>query len=244
MTTIRRIVTSKIDGNDANSDNNNEIRPFGEIAVYIDDDSNPDKLVLSIHDGLRTHLRSKVLSPGIFFGSNEDSGDGNGLDTIKLIPDAALYYNDNNYGNDQYIVVDPTEPDHIHIRAGGTIDDSSADLFLGGEKNHVRVSDGSKQVTIKATSFSNDESAWAFVPLLTGEGTIPAKIIFPDGTEQTTAWAGGRVRSVPNSSTGSVDDLAGDIAFSTDYLYYCIADYVDGMSDIWKRVAWLVSDSW
>jgi hypothetical protein len=141
MTTIRRIVTSKIDGSDANNTTDDEIRPFGEINVYIDNDS-ADKLVLAIHDGVRTHLKSKVLEPGVFYGSNADASEGQGVDTIKLIPDAALYYNNGNYGNDQYLVVDPTQPNHIHIRAGGTIDNSNAALFLGGENSNVEIQAG------------------------------------------------------------------------------------------------------
>jgi hypothetical protein len=68
-------------------------------------------------------------------GAGEASGDGNGYATLELVPDNTLYE------NDQYLVIDPTQPNHIHIRAGGTQDDSGADLFLGGERNHVRVSD-------------------------------------------------------------------------------------------------------
>lgn len=70
-------------------------------------------------------------------GAGADSGDGNGFDTIRLVPDADLVE------NDQYLIIDPTSPGHIHIRAGGTQDASNADLMLGGEKNHVRVNDGS-----------------------------------------------------------------------------------------------------
>lgn len=154
MTTIRRIVTSKIDGSDANNTNDDEIRPFGEINVYIDN----DKPVLAIHDGIRTHLKSKVLEPGVLYGSNADAGDDSGLDTVKLIPDAALYYNSGNYGNDQYIVVDPTQPNHIHIRAGGTIDDSGAALFLGGENSNMEIQAGQNPpVYVRANS-----NTWMF----------------------------------------------------------------------------------
>lgn len=69
-------------------------------------------------------------------GAGEDSGDGNGYATLELVPDPTLYI------NDQYLVIDPTEVNHIHIRAGGTQDDSSAELYLGGEKHNVRVTDG------------------------------------------------------------------------------------------------------
>jgi hypothetical protein len=225
MSRVRRINVSQLEGNNSNDDNDSEIRPFGEIGVYVNEDGNIDKPELLMFDGVRTHIKSKVLAPGILYGSNGDSGDGAGLDTIKLIPDAALFRGDGIYSNDQYIIVDPTAPNHIHLRAGGTIDDSSADLFLGGEGNHIRVSDGSKSVEIKSTSFSNDESSWRFTAELTGEGNIPAKITFPDNTEQTTAWAGGRVVSAPSFSTGAEGDRAGDLSFANDYIYYCIADY-------------------
>jgi len=153
MTTIRRIVTSKIDGNQANENDTNEIRPFGETAFYLDTDQNPDALTLMMFDGTRTHVRSKILRPGVFYGSNENSSDGNGFDTIKLIPDSFLDW-DSEYQNDQYIVIEPTggEPGHIHVRAGGPIDLSTADLFLGGEINHVKVSDTNSAVNINSST--------------------------------------------------------------------------------------------
>lgn len=63
------------------------------------------------------------------------SGDGYGFSTIELRPDTNAY-------GDSYLVIDPTYPSHIHIRAGGVQDSSGAQLFLGGEKNYVRVTDG------------------------------------------------------------------------------------------------------
>jgi hypothetical protein len=62
------------------------------------------------------------------------SGDGFGYSTIELKPDTDT-------SADQFIIIDPTAPSHIHIRAGGTQDSSQAQLFLGGEKNYVRVTD-------------------------------------------------------------------------------------------------------
>lgn len=69
-------------------------------------------------------------------GAGTASGDGNGYSTLELVPDVSLY------ANDQYIIVDPTQPSHIHLRAGGIQDDSNAELYLGGELNYVRVVDG------------------------------------------------------------------------------------------------------
>jgi hypothetical protein len=154
MSRIRRINVSQIEGNSSNDNNTNEIRPFGEIGIYTNEDGNNEKLELLMFDGTRTHLKSKVLGQGILYGSNADSGDGAGLDTIKLIPDAEIYRN----GSDQYLVVDPTAPNHIHLRAGGTIDNSNAQLFLGGETTHVSIGSGfTPPVYIKANDYQ-----WTF----------------------------------------------------------------------------------
>jgi hypothetical protein len=155
MTTVRKIVTSKIDGDSANNDGINEIRPYGEIAVYV---GNNNKLELLMFDGVRTHLKSKVLNKGTFYGGDADSADGYGLDTIKLVPDAELYNN----GNHQYLIVDPTAPNHIHLRPGGAIDQSNADLFLGGELNYVRVSDSYNTVSISTDTENGGAQSWVF----------------------------------------------------------------------------------
>lgn len=53
-------------------------------------------------------------------------------------------------GTDQYVIVDPTAPNHIHLRGGGPIDSSSALLYLGGENNNFMVSDGAGSANINA----------------------------------------------------------------------------------------------
>ena len=74
--------------------------------------------------------------------------------SMILKPDSSL-------STDQYIILDPTEggPNHIHIRAGGPIDDSSADLFIGGEDNNLRVSDTTKTVQINSKNLYTQDSA-------------------------------------------------------------------------------------
>jgi hypothetical protein len=71
----------------------------------------------------------------------DSSGDGSGFSTMSINPDT-------NTNDNRYIILDPTAPNHIHIRAGGEQDGSSADLFLGGERNNVHVSDGGRDVVI------------------------------------------------------------------------------------------------
>jgi hypothetical protein len=53
---------------------------------------------------------------------------------------------------DQYIILDPTAPNHIHVRAGGAIDASTAELYLGGEQTNVNVSDATDSVYIRANN--------------------------------------------------------------------------------------------
>ena len=75
-------------------------------------------------------------------GAGTGSGDGNNYGTIELVPDLDLY------ANDQYLIVDPTDPNHIHIRGGGTQDESNSKLIFGGERNNVYISDSERMVTI------------------------------------------------------------------------------------------------
>lgn len=56
--------------------------------------------------------------------------------------------------NDQVLVIDATAPNHIHLRAGGLIDQSTAELFLGGEDTHVRITDQSGSVEILGTDIT------------------------------------------------------------------------------------------
>jgi hypothetical protein len=162
MARVRKINVSQVQGRTANDNNTNEVRPRGEMAVYENTENGKNKLELLMFDGNSTNLRSKVLSKGTFYGGDADSGDDAGFDTIKLIPDAELYRADNNYDNDQYLIIDPTGPDHIHVRAGGTIDNSSADLYLGGELTNVLVSDSDPSVTINTPAGPDSTNAWIF----------------------------------------------------------------------------------
>jgi hypothetical protein len=136
MARINKIVTSQLEGRNTSD-------PYPE-GTFLFDNNN----VLVHHNG--TTDGTPILGPGVVYGYGNDSGDGAGLNTIKLIPDANLY-------TDQYLIIDPTAPNHIHIRAGGGQDTSDADLFLGAENTHVRVSDNSNNVTVAA-----NDNQWDF----------------------------------------------------------------------------------
>jgi hypothetical protein len=129
MTKINKIVTSQVEGRETSDRNEPNTYSYNENGVIIRHDENS--------------VGARVLGPGVFYGANGDGADQSGFDTIKLIPDFDL-------NTDQYLIIDPTDgvPGHIHIRAGGLIDDSNAVLILGGEKNNVRVDDDSRSVEI------------------------------------------------------------------------------------------------
>jgi len=80
---------------------------------------------------------------------------------LILKPDPTL-------NDDRYLIVEPTGAGDIHIRAGGNIDNSTAQLRLGGEYNHVEVSDSGHSTTIvtgkKDTSnnWHTNDNGWLF----------------------------------------------------------------------------------
>lgn len=183
MARVRKINVSQVEGRPSYDDDN---LPAGEMALYDDDNGS---FVLVIHDGVNSTSLNRVLGKGIIYGHNADAGDGSQADTIKLIPDIPLFEN----GSNQYIVVDPTggEPGHIHLRAGGTQDASTADLYLGGEETCVRVSDTTNNVVIRTTDSSTRE--WLFQT--TGTLILPGALEHTNGTLAT----GGGVLVTPGS---------------------------------------------
>ena len=95
----------------------------------------------------RMNSEGRFEFPGNGYIENvvDGSGDGYNNDTLKLVPDDDLVSGN---GSDQYLIIDPTSPNHIHIRAGGTQDESSAHIIVGGEKNNVEVSDVYRTVQV------------------------------------------------------------------------------------------------
>jgi hypothetical protein len=109
--------------------------------------------------GSNTFIGDQIISGTIYFGDGSaiqsisaSSGDGGGLATLTLKPDASI-------ASDQYVVLDPTTPNHIHIRAGGLIDSSSAYLYLGGEKANI---------VVRNLDDSFDEKFWVQINSQTG----------------------------------------------------------------------------
>jgi hypothetical protein len=122
---------------------------------------------------------------GYMTWDGNSSAGGLGWNTMKLVPDTGLE------SVDTYIILDPayvdSETGSIHIRAGGTLDNSLAHLCLGGENSHVKIGAGANPpVTVKANN-----NSWTFGT----DGTLT----FPDSTTQNTA---ARITIVGDDSTG------------------------------------------
>jgi len=107
--------------------------------------SNTGNVVVNTNDDLGNSATWTFDTTGNFHLANGNSviksvpnnaGDGSGLSTLNLIPD-------NSTGDDRYLIVDPTGPNHLHLRAGGAQDASTTALYLGGEQNYVQVLDNS-----------------------------------------------------------------------------------------------------
>jgi hypothetical protein len=99
---------------------------------------------------------------GIIWNPANSSGDGYGNDTIHLVP------NDVDNETEQRIIIDPTAPNHIHIRAGGVQDYSTVELILGGERAGVHVSDPSGTVVIQS---KQEDYTWSYTNINDVENT-------------------------------------------------------------------------
>jgi len=191
-------------------------------AVYTPDSPNR---VATIGDIESVH--GDITFDGVqVIGGGTGSGDGLNNGTIELVPDIDLE-------TDQYLIIDPTAPNHIHIRAGGTQDDSQAELILGGERNQVAVSDMSRNVRI-ITAFAENINSYINENLVSNEifvTTAPAVIdvgykVNVSGTEYT-------VTSVQNDAPtpGKITVTVPGATFNSLESYTFVGD--DGNNNYW-----------
>lgn len=149
--------------------------------------------------GSNIFVGNQLVSGTINFGDGStiqsvsaSSGDGYGYTTLTLNPDNTL-------ATDQQIVLDPTSPNHIHIRAGGNIDSSTAYLYLGGENNHVKVDDyGGLEISSTNT-----------ITTKTGSNAIGLSLDF-----QNDMYSIGDSGSVANGNKLVINNLGGEVTLS------------------------------
>lgn len=120
-------------------------------ATIIYEDAGLPAVIFQWQDGTRDKTFAETFPLNISVGYRTSSGNY----TIVLDPA--------NNGNDQRIVIDPTAPNHIHIRAGGQIDQSNAELILGGELANVKVVDWSHEVIVGSANAGTETTYnWNF----------------------------------------------------------------------------------
>lgn len=156
-------------------------------------------------------------------GSGTASGDGLGYSTLELVPDNDLY------ANDQYIIIDPTAPNHIHIRAGGLQDNSSADFFLGGENTNIKISDGFETVTIGTSQVGENPISFSWTFDNNGKLSLPmGGALEPVGM----GWTG-----LTNDDTGTPISIVNKTT-NVDYIGQVISDItISGNSDTQGRIS-------
>jgi hypothetical protein len=168
--------------------------------------------------------RFELPGDGYIENPENSSSDDGSSDTIKIVPDADLI--ERQYHEDQYLIIDPTGPNHIHIRAGGEIDSSSADLILGGERNQVLVSDTNREVKIGTASQetintylnTNTENSTSFITSMSADISYGARVNI-DGLDFTVDSITG-----DTPSAGLMTVSAGGATFTAGQTYTFVFD--------------------
>ena len=80
-------------------------------------------------------------------------------------------------------------------------------------------------------------------PVLPATKTKLGTVIVGDGLNVANGTISWKLADVPATSKGQAGDQEGSLAASSSYIYYCIADYTNGVANIWKRVA-LTTQTW
>jgi hypothetical protein len=153
---------------DLRAGENLNLRGLGQYPVRIYTDNSTHMWEFDTSGSLTLPSEGKINgigAPNDRYGymswTGNTSGDGSGYNTMRLVPDLQGLED-----VDTYIILDPAydgQTGNIHIRAGGTRDNSLANLYLGGANSHVKIGAGSNPpVTVMANSqswtFSSDGS--------------------------------------------------------------------------------------
>lgn len=189
---------------------------YSVSAVNLDFDSS-NYLLETLHNliegntGLITWDGIKMIGAGTA-GENNKS-------TIEIVPDNTLYSitSGNGYGEGgQYLVIEPTGGalGHVHIRAGGPIDEAASQLILGGEKANITIRDQDDSfnekhyVIINAETNDGNHFSWTFDD--SGTVTFPGRLV--ESTISKTGQIGvgtGRVATVTLNPTNNANFVPG-----------------------------------
>ena len=150
-----KIIDNVISGNNEPSTPNDEVVWINTTNNTINRYNETSNTWVSVGGSGNANTGDITFDGVQIIGAGNASGDGLNAGTIQLVPDA-------NLNSDQYLIIDPTAPNHIHIRAGGTQDASNSDLIIGAENTNLLVSDTGDYVDIRTTSASANTHIWRF----------------------------------------------------------------------------------
>jgi hypothetical protein len=182
-----------IDGSDFDIDiiaGNDGDSTYGTVSLVTNSPIGPGTNSLTFNSLGEITVSTAGANDGLIKWVGNSSGDGNGFTTMVLVPDTTVE------GNDQYLIIDPTygpTSGHIHIRAGGTQDNSTADLYLGGENSYVKIPAGENppiHVSANNQNWTFNTDGTTIFPTLTvtrGDrtGTLTGQtLLFGDATQE------------------------------------------------------------
>jgi hypothetical protein len=133
--------TATIDSSDDNielrSNNNINIETFNDVNIYTGDGAY--QFYFSYNGGFVLPANGAIVGEtannnGYINWVGNSSGDLNGYTTMQLVPDDTV--------DSQALVLDPTAPGHIHLRApglAGNIEQPNANIFLGPENTNFEI---------------------------------------------------------------------------------------------------------
>ena len=178
----------------------------------------------------RMNSEGRFILPGGGYITNpiESSGDGSDLSTINLFPEGSIT-------SDQYVIIDPTSPNHIHLRAGGVQDNSNAHIFLGGERNNIEVSDPYRTVKI-STKPDGTENTYGNSNEASNTEFVHASSADIQGGDTVRLYTGGPTYIVDNVTqeypyAGAITVTAPGLSFITGEAYVFTRD--QGYNNLW-----------
>jgi hypothetical protein len=114
---------------------------------------------------------------------------------------------------------------------------SIGDLYIAGNGLPFISTNNDEPLNIQAESITINDSVTVGALTVSNTGVALSAAVNTGITVNDTA-----IRlfgaAVPAHSYGVAGDTLGQIAFDSNYMYYCTANYVNNSTNIWKRVAW------
>jgi hypothetical protein len=153
----------------------------GDDAKFIQV-SSTGNIIMSSYDGNTSHIMTLDTDGNLILAGGSSviqSIANSSLDPVNPNVSTMIFTPDQGYSS-QSLVLDPTAPGHIHLRApGSNIDEPTANLFLGGEASSFEVGYSANGSAPNVYIHSNNNT-WTFDT--TGNLTLPSNLVIAGNT--------------------------------------------------------------